>query len=172
MVLLGESGGVMRRAAVSAAIISADPAATRGGTIPVMTNRRRVGHTYLLLTILIALGCVAVGYILVGNLLEGQVWAGTKSAKRLVTASESPIEFGIRNLVTFVLWLLFCGYAWLRFRVWMNRDKHPEIFNSEVDRLQKTTSRTGNVLAWILAVPMILLVLISVIALAMGYGSR
>lgn len=137
-----------------------------------MTNRRRVGHTYLLLTILIALGCVAVGYLLVGNLLEGQIWAGTKSAKRLVTASENPVEFGIRNLVAFVLWLLFCGYAWLRFRVWKNRDKNPEAFASQVAGLEKVTSKTGNVLAWILAVPFILLALIIVISVAMEYGSR
>jgi hypothetical protein len=136
-----------------------------------MTASRRAGLTYLLLTVFLAAVCVAVGYGFFENILDGKVYAGYRSTRRLVVASEDPVEFAIWTLIDLAVWLALCAYAWFRVAVWRKRHEHPEIFEAQVARLEKTTSKTGNVLAWILAVPFILLVLFFVAGYALVSGT-
>lgn len=136
-----------------------------------MTASRRAGLTYLVLTIFLAAVCVAVGYGLFENILEGKVYAGYRSTRRLVAAGEDPVEFAVWTFIGLAIWLSLCAYLWFRVAVWRKRREHPEIFEAQVARLEKTTSKAGNVLAWILAVPFILLVLLFVVGYALGFGT-
>jgi H+/Cl- antiporter ClcA len=135
-----------------------------------MTGSRRAGLTFLVITIFLAVGCVAVGYLLFGTALEGHVFWGRGSSKREIVAAESPFQFLLILLVGLVAWLMFCAYVLLRFKIWLDRDKRPEAFESEVKSLEKTTSKTGNVLAWVLAAPFILIGILVLIGMAMNLG--
>lgn len=135
-----------------------------------MTGSRRAGVTYLVITIFLAMGCVALGFLFFGTVMEGHVFWGRGSAKREIVAADSPVQFVFFHLVGLVFWLLACVYVLLRFKIWLDRDKDPELFHSEVESLEKTTSKTGNVLAWVLAVPFILIGIIVLIGLAMNLG--
>ena len=146
------------------------PGESSGGTIVAMTGSRRAGFTYLLITIFLAVGCVALGFLFFGTVLEGHVFLGRRSVRREIVAADSPVQFLLILLVGLVTWLIACAYVLLRFKIWLDRDKDPEIFQSEVKSLEKTTSKTGNVLAWILAVPFILIAVIVLIGWAMGLG--
>jgi hypothetical protein len=135
-----------------------------------MTAPRRAGVLYLLLTILLALGCVALGYVFFETAWEGQLYTGRRSTRRLITAADDPGYFGALFVFGLAVWLAACGYVWFRFKVWLKRHEHPEVFESEVTQLEKASSKTGNVLAWILAVPFILIAVIVLIGWAMGLG--
>ena len=135
-----------------------------------MTGSGRAGFTYLVITIFLAVACVAMGYMIFGTALEGHVFWGRGSSRREIVVAESPVQFLLILLVGLVIWLMFCAYVLLRFKIWLDRDKRPEVFQSEVKSLEKNTSKTGNVLAWILAVPFILIAVIVLIGWAMGLG--
>jgi H+/Cl- antiporter ClcA len=135
-----------------------------------MTASRRAGVLYLLLTILLALGCVALGYLFFQTAWDGQLYIGRRSTRRAIAAAEDPGYFAVLFLFGLALWLAACGYVWLRFKVWLRRHDQPELFEAQVTRLEKTTSKTGNVLAWILAVPFILIAVLVLVGMAMGLG--
>jgi hypothetical protein len=123
--------------------------------------------TWWVITLLMAGLAVVLFAAAAVMLWDGQVKITYRSgASRIVTARDDALEFALRSLLGFGTSLMLGFIAWLRLDTWRTRHgASREAFEAQVTTAGSHTSKAGNVIAWILAIPFILIAV--VVALGM-----